>query len=92
LGIAESLEALASLSFASGRPEAGARICGQAARLRDEIGSPPSPLERLNNDRRIASARASIGAAAFDLAWREGHAMTLEQAIEYALQEQSADA
>lgn len=91
-GIAESLEGLAGLAFALGRPAPGARLCGHAARLREEIGSPLPPRERLRYDRRIASARASIGNdVAFDLAWQEGHAMTLEQAIEYALQEQSAD-
>jgi predicted ATPase/DNA-binding winged helix-turn-helix (wHTH) protein len=92
LGIAESLEALAGLEFAAGRPGAGARICGQAARLRKEIGSPLPPWERSRYDRQIASGRAAIGNdVAFDLAWQEGHAMTLEQAIEYALQEQRAD-
>jgi predicted ATPase/Tfp pilus assembly protein PilF len=92
LGMAESLEAFADLAFVSGRPEPGARLCGRAARLRDEIGSPFPPWERLGHDRRIASARASLGNdAAFDLAWREGQAMTLEQALEYALQEQSAE-
>jgi non-specific serine/threonine protein kinase len=91
-GMTECLEALASLALASGRFEPGARLCGHAARLREEIGSPFPLWERLDYDRRIASARASFGNdAAFDLAWREGHAMTLEQALEYALQEQSAD-
>jgi non-specific serine/threonine protein kinase len=91
-GMAESLEALAGLAFASGRPEPGARLCGHAARLRDQIGSALPPWERLGHERRIASARASIGNdVAFDLAWQAGHAMTLEQAIEYALQERSAD-
>ena len=92
LGMAESLEALAGLAFALGRPGPGACLCGHAARLREEIGSPLPPWERLRYDRRIASARAFIGNdVAFDLAWQEGRAMTLEQAIEYALQEQSAD-
>jgi non-specific serine/threonine protein kinase len=92
LGMAESLEALAGLAFASGLPEPGARLCGHAARLRDEMGSPLPPWERLGYDRRIAAARASFGNdAAFDRAWQEGHAMTLDQALEYALQEQGAE-
>ena len=91
LGIAQSLEALAGLAFALGRPEPGARLCGQAARLREEIGSPLPPSERGRYDREVASARASLGnEVAFDLAWQEGRAMTLEQTIEYALQERSA--
>jgi non-specific serine/threonine protein kinase len=91
-GMAESLEALAGLAFASGRPEQGARLCGHASRLRDEIGWADVPWERARYDRRIASGRASLGNdAAFDLAWQEGRALTLEQAIAYALQEQQAD-
>ena len=91
-GIAECLESLASLAFACNRPQAGARLGGYAARLRGEIGSFDMPSERTRYDRRIASARAAFGKdVAFDLAWQEGHAMTLDQAIEYALQEQSAD-
>jgi predicted ATPase/class 3 adenylate cyclase len=91
-GMAASMDALAGLAFALGRPEPGARLCGQAARLREEIGSPLSPPERLPHDRRIASARASFGNdVAFDLAWQQGNAMTLEQAIKYALQDQRAD-
>jgi hypothetical protein len=46
----------------------------------------------LDFERRIATARASFGNdAAFDAAWQEGHAMTMEQAVEYALQAHSAD-
>jgi hypothetical protein len=92
LGAAESLEALASLAFAAGRPGPGARLCGQTARLREEIGSPVPPWERSRHDRQIASGRAAIGnEVAFDAAWQKGHAMALERAIEYALQERSAD-
>jgi hypothetical protein len=92
VGVAEALEGLAGLAFALGRAGPGARLCGQAARLREEIGSPLPPWDRFLFDRQIASARASLGNdVAFDLAWQEGHAMTLELAIEYALHQQSAD-
>jgi tetratricopeptide (TPR) repeat protein len=91
LGIVSSLEALADLAFASGQPKRGVRLYGYAARLRDEIGYTFQSRNRLDYDHSMVSARASIGDAAFELAWQEGHAMTLEQAIEYALQEQSAD-
>ena len=87
-GIAECLESLAGLAFASDRPEVGARLGGHAARLRGEIGSCDTPSERARYDRRIALARTAFGKdAAFDLAWQEGHAMTLDQAIDYALHE-----
>ena len=84
--IATSLEAVAGFAFATGRSRPGARLCGQAARLRDELGTPLPPFERVAYDRRILSARASIGnEVEFDSAWQHGRAMTLEQAIEYAI-------
>jgi non-specific serine/threonine protein kinase len=88
LGIAGSLEALACLAFAMGRPEAGARLCGHAARLREEIGAPFPAWERLRYDRQVASGRALLGNdAVFDHAWQQGRSMTLEQVIEGALQD-----
>ena len=52
------------------------------------LGSPLSPKDRPVYDRRVAAARAALGDdAAFDRAWQEGRALTLEQAIELALEE-----
>jgi hypothetical protein len=34
---------------------------------------------------RVAGARAQLDEEAFEAAWAEGRAMTLEQAVEYAL-------
>src|SRR5437879_12805546 len=44
-----------------------------------------SPLRLGERDRRVASARARLGEAAFAAAWSEGRLMTLEQAVECAL-------
>jgi hypothetical protein len=64
------------------------RIWGAAQRLREEVGSPLPPSERPNHDRRVAAARASAGDdEAFDNAWQEGRAVTLEQAMQLALAE-----
>ena len=64
-----------------------ARVWGAADRLRAEIGSPVEPNERPAYDLRVAAARAVVGDdAAFDQAWQEGRGLTLEQAIELALE------
>ena len=85
-GIALSLEGLAYVALAQARPVQAARLWGGAKRLREEIGCPLPPSERSRYDSQLAATRAAIGDdAAFDLAWNEGGAMTLEQAIEYAL-------
>jgi hypothetical protein len=86
--IANSLEGLAALVAALGSYVRAARIWGAAERLREEIGSPQPPNERPPYDRRVAAARVALGDdATFDRAWQEGRGLTLEQAIELALEE-----
>jgi non-specific serine/threonine protein kinase len=88
LGIPCSLDGLATVIAALGGSLRAAGIWGAAERLREEIGSPLSPSERLEHDPRVAAARAALGDdAAFDCAWREGRAFTLEQAIALTLAE-----
>jgi len=85
-GIADSLAGLATPVAALGSSLRAARIWGAAERLREEIGSPL--LERPRYDQRVAAARAALGDdSAFDRAWQEGRAVTLEQAIGLALNE-----
>jgi predicted ATPase/DNA-binding winged helix-turn-helix (wHTH) protein len=87
-GIAYSLEVLAAVVAALSSSLRAARIWGAAERLRTEIGSPLPPSEQRRYDRRVAAARAALGdCAAFDRAWQQGRALTLEQAIELALKE-----
>ncbi len=87
-GIAASLEGLAGAVAAFGSPLRAARIWGSVEHLRVAIGSPLPPYERPRYDRHAAAARAALeDAAAFDRAWQEGRTMTLEQVIEFALQE-----
>jgi len=91
LGIVGSLEALASLAVDMGAPDRAARIWGSAERLREEIGAPISPAQRLRYDSQVDSARAVMSdGSAFASAWRGGRAMTLEQTIEYALSDVDA--
>jgi non-specific serine/threonine protein kinase len=85
-GIATSIEALAGIALAQDRPRRAACLWGAMNKLRDAIGAPLMPSERPQYDRQVAAARAAVGNdERFDAAWRKGHAMTLEQAIAYAL-------
>jgi non-specific serine/threonine protein kinase len=91
LGMVWSLEELAYVAAGMGVPDRAARIWGSAERLREEIGAPLSTAQRLHYDAQLASARAAMSDhSAFDSAWHEGRAMTLEQAIDYALDEPGA--
>jgi tetratricopeptide (TPR) repeat protein len=87
-GIAFSLEGLAEVVAALGSARRAAGIWGAAERLREEIGSPLAPNERPRYERGVVAARASLGDdAAFNGAWQEGRASTLEEAIAIALAE-----
>ena len=90
-GICASLDGLANVAFALAEPHRAARCWGAAERLREEIGAPRPLSERARYDSQVAVARAaSNDDAAFELAWREGRAMSLEQAIVFALKKHDA--
>jgi len=87
LGIATSLEGLAGVESALAKPSCAATIWGAMERVREETRCPLSPQERPHYARQVAAARATLADdTAFDLAWREGRAMTLDQAVKYALE------
>jgi len=48
---------------------------------------PLEPIHRVEYDRTVAAIQTQLNEAAFAAAWAEGRAMTLEQAIAYALSE-----
>ncbi|HQR10946.1 MAG TPA: tetratricopeptide repeat protein [Casimicrobiaceae bacterium] len=86
-GIAESLEGLAYVASALASPDRAARIWAGAERLREEIGAPLQGKDRPRCEHQVAIARAAMGDdAAFNLAWQEGRAMSLEQVVQNALE------
>ena len=50
-----------------------------------------TPADEAEQTRYLSLARTQLDEAGFDAAWDEGRAMTLEQAIEYALNEDGHD-
>ena len=62
-------------------------MLGAADALRTTIGAPLSPNERASAERIVAALRAALGAATYEIAWTEGRALPLEQAIAAALHE-----
>ena len=62
------------------------RGCGGAAdRLRAALGCRQAPAARATYERALATARAQLDEATFDAAWAAGQALTLEEAIAYAM-------
>jgi predicted ATPase/class 3 adenylate cyclase len=86
-GIAWDLEGLATVAMVQGEPERAARLFGPAEGLREEIGNPLPTADRAEHDRFVAAVRAALGEEAFAAAWAAGRAMSLEQAVAFALAE-----
>jgi hypothetical protein len=64
------------------------RVCGVTDALRDALGA-IAPPAYYRYDEVTATVRARLGEAAWEDAWRAGHAMPLEQAIAYILDQES---
>ena len=85
--IACTLMQLAAGEAAVGNSLRAATVWGSTVRLWEEIGSQMPPMDRASQDGRVAAARAALGDDnAFDRAWQDGRALTLEQAIDLALE------
>jgi len=81
------LAGLGSAAAFDEEPERAARLWGAAERLRAALGCRPAPAARATYERALAMTRAQIGEEAFAAAWAEGRAMSLEEAIAYALEQ-----
>lgn len=86
-GIARALEGFACSAWAQGNPARALAIAAASAHLRQLIGAPMLPLERLKLDRNLQPAWNSLNERDGKAAWEQGWAMTLEDAIEYALEQ-----
>src|SRR5215207_3739606 len=79
------LHAAAALASSQGRPARSARLWGAAQSLREAIGTILSPVELHAYRPYIDAARMRLEEAAWEEAWAEGKAMTVEEAVGYAL-------
>ena len=77
-------EDLGRIAAERGEHERAARLLGAVANLREEAGAAPLPPEREALDHLAESVRANLGAAAFETAFRAGHALSLSQAQDLA--------
>ncbi len=89
--IAFLLHASAALASSQGRPARSARLWGAAESLGKTIGAVLSPVELHVYDPYIGAARTRLDEAAWEAAWAEGKAMTIEESVGYALAEEEAE-
>ncbi len=84
-----ALSGLASLAGPLGKlgqPEKATRLLGASRALMAEMGVDYHMGDQHEIARYTESVRAQLDGATFEAAWAEGQAMTLDQAIEYALE------
>lgn len=87
MGISGSFTSMAIAWTTRGDAQRAARLWACAMRLNEEMGLGMSKRERREIDDAIAATRARFDdPAQFDAAWAEGHALSTEAAIEYALE------
>lgn len=86
-GVAFTLRAFGNLAAAVGQHARAARLEGAATHIYREFGDSPTLAQLSGNRQRLLAAREALGAPAYDAAFAEGWAMTLEQSVTYALEE-----
>jgi tetratricopeptide (TPR) repeat protein len=84
-GAAEGLVVLGRIALAQKRVARAIQLFGAADALLTATGWQMYPKDRQDFDRDIASGRELLGEERFRTAWSAGQAMTLEQAVDYAL-------
>ena len=84
--LTECVDGLARVASAQRRHERAARLFGAAERSLAALGGPlPMWADVSERGRYLARTRAVLGDDAFGAAFDDGRAMTLEQAVDYAL-------
>jgi len=83
-------EGFACVAGAKGEAERAARLWGAAQALHETKGIPRDTDFLAEADARISAVRSGMGEEAWGEAWRKGPAMTLDEAVSYALEEEEA--
>jgi predicted ATPase/class 3 adenylate cyclase/DNA-binding CsgD family transcriptional regulator len=83
-GVIDALEALAGTAAVRESHHEAARLAGAAGSLRQTIDYARFPIQKEEYEADIAAIRAALGDEAFEQAWAEGAALSLEEAVAYA--------
>ncbi len=86
-GVIIGLSTLAGVCQAQGESERAARLLGVEDALRAAVHSTLPPGIRTHHAGTLNALRTQMDGVSFVTAWSEGRAMTLEQAVAYALDE-----
>jgi predicted ATPase/DNA-binding CsgD family transcriptional regulator len=90
--LATCLEGLAEVLVAQRREEQAAQLLGNAAHIRQQIGTPIFPVDMPDYTRSLAQAKSSLGNVAFSTAFSAGQTMTVTQMLATQQQGRITDA
>jgi non-specific serine/threonine protein kinase len=85
VNIAVGLEGLALIAAAEGAATRAIVLAGAAKELRSAVRDEPTPEWSEEVDSGLAAARAKLGAQAADAAVKQGRAMSMQEAVRYAI-------
>jgi non-specific serine/threonine protein kinase len=88
--VQNALEGFACVAGIRGEAKRAARLWGAAQALHETKGIPRDPDFLAEADARILAVRSGMGEEVWEEAWRKGRAMTLDEAVSYALEEEEA--
>jgi predicted ATPase/class 3 adenylate cyclase len=83
--IAYGLILLGRVGRLQGDPGRAVRLLGAADAILHALGERLNPAPQREMDAEVALLREALGDAAFEAAWNEGRALTVDQAVRYAL-------
>lgn len=90
IGTPYFLETFAFVAIAEEQPQRGARLLAAAAQVREQQHSFGQPLIVAQTERYLKILHTMLDEAAFETAWQEGRALSVTEAVAYALEEVSA--
>jgi predicted ATPase/class 3 adenylate cyclase len=81
--LSEPLQGLAAVAIATGDADRGVRLLAANDAIRERLGGGPPP-EWLRLGDPLADARRSLGDESFELAWKAGRSLTVDEAVAFA--------
>jgi non-specific serine/threonine protein kinase len=87
--VQSGLEGFSCVAGAKGEVERAARLWGAAQALHETMDFRRAPDFLAEADARTSAVRSGMGEEAWEGAWRKGRAMTLDEAVSYALEEEA---
>ena len=84
--VANIVENFAFMARVEGQTERASRLLGAAEAIRDEINMDMTPWEREEYEREVTALRETLPAGTLAAEWAVGRAMTLDEAVDFAIQ------